>query len=135
MKNLSAFIDYLNELANDPDDSISKEVALEALSRDKEDIQNFFIDLLTRGCVTGMVTSLIYYTDTHKFFDKHYDEILGIKEDYEERIGQPMKIESDIRNSLSWFCFERVAFNILKDAETKGCPLVGFIRVVYNQSM
>lgn len=39
-------------------------------------------DILTHGCVSGMVGSLIYSTDTTAFFDKYVDEIYDLIEDY-----------------------------------------------------
>jgi hypothetical protein len=41
-------------------------------------MEEFFRDLARGGCISGMVGTLIYYTDTHKFFDSHYYEIMDI---------------------------------------------------------
>ena len=38
-------------------------------------------DLQRAGCVSGLVSHLIYYTDTVEFFDNHEDEILQILSD------------------------------------------------------
>ena len=38
-------------------------------------LKDFIEDLSEHGCISGMVTSLIYYDDTVKFYDKHQIEI------------------------------------------------------------
>ena len=37
--------------------------------------EGFFDDLFRCGCQSGFISSLIYYADTHAFYDKHYYEI------------------------------------------------------------
>lgn len=34
----------------------------------------------------GMIGGLIYYTDTHAFFEKHYAEIQELKYEWEESV-------------------------------------------------
>lgn len=53
---------------------------LEYYSKSDDDIKSFFSDLMSNGCESGMINNLIYYTDTHKFYDKYYDEIEKIRE-------------------------------------------------------
>ena len=64
-----------------------------------------------------MVSSLIYYTDTHAFFDKHYDEIEEMREEFEDGTGQPLTIKGDLKNFLVWFAFEEVAYRIAVELE------------------
>jgi len=109
MNNQSAFIEFLESHKNSRENTIAKVVAEEALDRDREEVKIWFEDLLYHGCASGMVSSMIYYTDTHAFFDKYYDEIMQIKEDYEEEIGQPMNIPTTLKNYLAWFAYEEVA--------------------------
>ena len=97
----------LVEIMQNHPDSLKSAVANEAL--DYDDISCFFEDLQKYGCVSGMVTSLIYYSDTHSFFDKYYDEINELRTEFEESTGQPLSIESDLKNYLAWFAFEEVA--------------------------
>jgi len=108
MNNLSAFIEHLETLANADEDTITKIVANEALDRDESEVISWFEDLLQHGCQSGMVSSMIYYTDTEAFFDKYYHEIMEYKEEYEEMTGVPMKIPYQLKNYLSWFAYERV---------------------------
>ena len=78
-------------------------------SLDYDNPKDFFTDLLEHGCVSGMVSGLIYYVNTHKFFDKHYEQIEKLRQDYEEHTGEPLKIEYDLKNFLAWFAFEETA--------------------------
>ena len=105
----------LQIIANSPIDSIEKAVAQEAL--DYDEIQNFFSDILNHGCVTGMVGSLIYYADTHDFFDKHYDQIEELRNEYEENTGIPLPIKYDLKNHLAWFSFEETAYKMANEFE------------------
>ncbi len=114
MKNRSAFLAYLNSIANSDEDTLAKYVANEALDRDYS-VENWFEDLLQYGCVSGMVSGLVYYCDTEMFFDKYYHEIMELKEEYEESIGQPMQIPYQLKNHLAWFGFEETARKILLD--------------------
>lgn len=111
-KPASEIIKHLQKLSQQSQFSIAKAVAIEALSKPKQDIPNFFEDLLKHGCISGMVSSLVYYTDTEVFFDKHYYEIMDLKISYEERLEQPMHISYNLKNHLAWFAFEQVARRI-----------------------
>jgi len=109
MKNL------LKQILKDHPQSIKAEVAEEAL--DHDDPKTFFKDLLQHGCISGMVGKLIYYKDTHTFYDKHYAEIEELREEYEESTGEPLKIPSDLKNFLAWFSFEQVAYQLVSEIE------------------
>lgn len=75
-------------------------------------IKDFFDDLLNHGCVSGMIGSLIYYRDTEKFFDTHYEEIIWLKTEFEESTGTSMQIPYQLKNHLAWFAFEQVAYDL-----------------------
>lgn len=100
----------LQTIANAPIDTIEKVVALEALQ--KENAITFFKELLNYGCHTGMVGSLIYYTDTHTFFDIHYHQIEELRSYFEDEMGGKIKIIGDLKNTLAWFAFEEVAYQL-----------------------
>ena len=70
--------DLLKQICKNKPHSIQAEVAQSALEYD--DPQSFFDDLLQHGCISGMVSSLIYYADTHAFYDKHYEEIEELRQ-------------------------------------------------------
>ena len=90
--------------------SIKAAVATEAL--DHEDIKAFFSDLMSHGCISGMVTSLIYNCDTHAFYDRHYHEIEALRQDMEDNLGQPLAIKDDLKNFMAWFAFEETAYRL-----------------------
>lgn len=84
------------------------------------EVETWFKDLLSHGCSSGMISHLIYYKDTHAFFDKHYDEIEDLRNDFEESIGAPLEIKHDLKNFLAWFAFEQIAHQL---AEKLGLDL------------
>jgi hypothetical protein len=77
-------------------------------------------DLLNNGCVSGMVSHLIYYADTLKFFKKFKGEInellqetinntgLSISELFGNKFdtGDPLCLDTQNQNLLAWFGFE-----------------------------
>ena len=90
-------------------------MAREALDHDEP--LSFFQELLEHGCVSGMVNSLIYYRDTHAFFDQHYEEIEALREEFEHDQGVSLDISGDLKNALAWFAFELVAYRLANDLE------------------
>ncbi len=65
-----------------------------------------------------MVGSLIYYKDTHEFFERHYDEIEDIRAELESQ-GLEIKIpsNSDLKNFLAWLSFEEKARELYDELE------------------
>ena len=105
----------LQIISNVEQNSIEKEVALKAI--EYHTIKDFFTDLSNNGCVSGMIGTLIYYTDTSAFFDTHYQEIIWLKTDFEESTGISMKIPHEVKNFLAWFAFEEVAYQLAQKFE------------------
>ncbi len=59
-----------------------------------------------------MVSSLVWYSDTHKFFDTHYYEIMEIVEDLADN-GFKIEITGeDLKNKLAWLAFEEEAYKM-----------------------
>lgn len=98
----------LQDIANQDQNSIEKQVALEALNYD--DIKNFFSDIMIYGCKTGMVSALIQYADIHTFFDIHYAQIEDLRQDFEQHHGVPMIIKNDLKKHLACFAFKQTAY-------------------------
>ncbi len=105
----------LQEIVEAEKGTIKGYVAHEAL--DDDDPISFFKDLLNHGCISGMIPGLIYYSDTHKFYDTHYDEIEVIREEYEESTGSPIQIKGDIKNFFAWFAYEYEAYRLAQELE------------------
>ena len=51
--------------------------------------------------MSGIVSKLIYYTDTHAFYDKHYEEIEEQGADYESSIAESLQIINNLKNFLA----------------------------------
>lgn len=79
------------------------------------DIPEFFSDLAQHGCVSGWIGWLTYYNQTHAFYDRHYDEIEELREEWEASTGAPIAIQGDLKNAYAWFAFECVADEIAQE--------------------
>ena len=86
--------------------------------------EGFLKDLAYGGCQSGMVGSLIYYTDTLKFYKAHKTEILDLLQEklFETGLHSPSQLFGDTWNNddifaeetqnqtlLAWFGFEETA--------------------------
>jgi len=86
--------------------------------------EGFLNDLLSHGCQSGMVGSLIYYADTLKFYKKYKKEITELLKEMLSDTGYNSPAElfgdkwdkGDIfaedtqnQNLLAWFGFEETA--------------------------
>lgn len=49
-----------------------------------EDPVAFLLDTTMYGCASGSVPDLVYYADTHAFFDRYYEEIEELRREFEE---------------------------------------------------
>lgn len=105
----------LRRIVEDESDTIRAFVAQEALDYHDDNPAQMFADLQRGGCISGMIGSLIYYHDTHAFFDRFYDEIEEMREQYEDDLGEPLRIKGDLKNWLAWFAFEETAYRIAND--------------------
>lgn len=114
---METLINTLKELSTETD--LQKAVIadiLDGVSTDEE-LTSYLSHLQRSGCASGMVNGLIYYADTDKFFDTHYDDIDDLRTDWEEQTGEPMKIGTPLKNWLAWFAYEETARNIANELE------------------
>lgn len=79
--------------------------------------KSFAEDVLQHGCVSGVVSELIYYVDTHSWFDTYYDEIMELVEELEESIGEKLQWNGDMKNWYAWLSFEEVTRQLLDSGE------------------
>jgi hypothetical protein len=107
-------IQTLQEIANAPAASIEKYVATQALAYG-ENPEEFLKMILNYGCATGFVSGLVYYADTHKFFDTYYEEIEELRMECDYIID--LIKDRDLKNTLAWFAFEQVAYNLANKLE------------------
>lgn len=92
-----------------------------------EDRTNIFKDVLYHGCVSGIVSELIYHSDTLKFYNKYKDEINCLLSELMQSMGcyslidifgknfdeeDPLIIDTHNQNLMAWFGFEETLRNI-----------------------
>ena len=80
-----------------------------------DEIENFFSDLLNGGCQSGMISTLIYYDDTKKFYTEFLDEIHELIEKLEDELGESIKAEGNRSNFYSWLAFEETARDLANE--------------------
>ena len=107
---------YIDRKYSNPDELI----------RDMEDLQRY-------GCVSGMITDLIYYDDTNKFYDNYKDDInellsnlldgsgLSIQEFFGKNFDNddPLILNFSNKNLLAWFGFEESSYRIYEEIKEK----------------
>jgi hypothetical protein len=117
--NTNSITKKLQEIVKNNPNTIKACVAKEALEHSYDNIKNFFSDLLQHGCISGMISSLIYYKDTEEFFHKYYEEIIDLKTEFEESTGESLKIPHQVANYLAWFSFEKVSYQLANELGLK----------------
>ena len=107
--------EVITNIANDSDSEMYKEVALDVIDcySENDDIECHIKDILNYGCISGTVSSMIYYSDTRKFFEKHYDEILEMLEEEKNECGT-IYFELNF-NNLAWFGYERCVDRLARE--------------------
>lgn len=109
----------LQKLLEDNQDNITEAVINEALEYDTPEA--FFEDLLQHGCQSWMVSSLIYYNDTHAFYDKYYNEIEDIRcQLASDGIDVQFPECNDLKNFFAWLSFEQRAYELYNDLGMDG---------------
>jgi hypothetical protein len=80
-----------------------------------DDKKAWLNDLSSHGCISGMVSQMIYYTETGKFTRKHRAAIMEmLADDLDagnldgEFIANKIK-EGTFDNFLAWYAFEKIA--------------------------
>ena len=111
----------LEEIAEQSDNHLIKSVINDYILNQYEDdqyLESYIKDIINYGCISGVVSGMIYYKETYAFFDNFYDEIEEIRHHYEsEIIGEPIKIKGDLKNFLAWFAFESVVYDLFIQLE------------------
>lgn len=78
--------------------------------------EGYISDLLSHGCVSGMVGELVYYADTHKFFDEHYEDIMDlVKELNDQGLEVDLIKDGDLKNTGAWLAYEETARQIANE--------------------
>lgn len=105
----------LREMKQETENLLTKAVITDLLSQGTTEEINFhMIHVLQYGCVSGTVTSLIYYDDTDKFYKKFYNEIFEMLSEYKENYGDYPNIDLNA-NNLAWYGYEETVRNIMNE--------------------
>lgn len=105
----------LQAIIETKENTIEKEVALEVTSLGNDEIINSFSNILNYGSDMGMVSSFIYYKDTHKFFETHYNQIEELRYKYENNTGLNLYTKGDLKHTMAWFGFQQTAYNMIQE--------------------
>ena len=84
---------------------------------DDSEILGSVEEIVTYGCQSGVVTSLITYTDTETFFDTYANEIFELVEDMKQEGLIDMNNFELSKNNFAWFAFETIAQEIYQELE------------------
>ena len=84
---------------------------------DQEDPKNYINDVLNMGCQSGIVTGLIYYTDTDAFAKKHIEDILDLYQEACETSCNHLNIIDNKLNWLAWFGYEMIIQELALELE------------------
>ena len=89
-------------------------------------------DILYSGCVTGVVGSMVYYTDTIEFYNKYYDEIYELIEELEAKgleileclkrnleTYQIIMNDEQAKNQIAWLAYEEITNKLLCTIESE----------------
>jgi hypothetical protein len=66
----------------------------------------------------GGVSGFIYYADTHKFTQRHIQNILEVLTEFEDEIGCPLEKPGDKLNWFAWFALEHTIQKIMDYKES-----------------
>ena len=77
---------------------------VEGLDNDNEGLE-LVKEIVAQGCQSGIVSALITYSDTEKFFDNHSNEIFELVEDMKQEGLIDMNNFELSKNNLAWFAF------------------------------
>ena len=84
-----------------------------------EELKDHIKDIVQCGCISGIVPSLVYYSDTTKFFNCYRKEILSMLQDPDKNIYSEYtyllndkKYSISQKNDLSWFAYDNTVIRI-----------------------
>ena len=93
------------------------------LNHEDEGLESFISNVLNYGCVSGIVSELIYYYQTEEFFNTFKEEINNLVHSLSEDIyGNPFELYYNLnggcsKNNLSWFAFEEITRMLADELE------------------
>ena len=96
---------------------------------DEENVKLSMEDLLKYGCQSGMVGSLIWYSDTCKFYNEYKEEINELASEFVSSTGyksifdvipkldkeDQLILEDYNKNMMAWFGFEETTYQLYEE--------------------
>lgn len=97
-----------------------------------DSLEAFHDNLQQYGCVSGMISELVYYSDTTAFYETHKEAINELLSETLAAIGvdspidvfgdkwdkeDPLCLETTNQNLLAWFAFEEIARQLSDETE------------------
>ena len=115
-------LNLLNSMLENTMEGTLKHEVVEIILSEIEGIEDDEIlstveEMVTYGCQSGIVSALITYSDTEKFFDNHANEIFELIEDMRQEGIINMNNFELSKNNLAWFAFETIAQEIYQEME------------------
>lgn len=119
----------IKAIKRDTESRLTKRVCNYVISHwgDYDQKVNIFTDVLCHGCQSGIVSELIYYSDTIRFYKQYRQEINELLYDTMNETGDhspsslfddrwdkedPLAQDTHNQNLLAWFGFEETLRNI-----------------------
>ena len=103
---------FLNNMYGEND---LKDSVIDIILNHIDDYENpitFLEDVLQYGCSSGMVSELIYFSETKCFFIKHMEEIFEIYNNVKDNLSSDFEVDA---NNLSWLAFEYLVGEIYNE--------------------
>ena len=105
----------LMELKENSDNKLYQEaidIALDNIEN-YEKPSEYFEDVAYGGAISGIVGQLITYKQTHDFFDRNYEFIFDL---YNEYVAEGILFNFELsKNNLAWFGYEEITKQIMFD--------------------
>lgn len=89
------------------------------------------LDDISHGLVSGIVGSLVYYSDTTKFFDEYYDDIWDVIQELVDNGLEPLEAikrncddveilmcTDNVKNWVVWMVYEEIAYQFQDSVES-----------------
>lgn len=93
-----------------------QEVLLDHMSRYDNPVDGVE-EISTHGCVSGVLSDFVYYSETKEFYTKHIDDIEDFIYDLEDDLGESIRLDLPRYNSAVWLVTEQCASFVVDHLE------------------
>lgn len=109
------YVEMMNTVATELEDNEIAVHIVETLLDDYDNLDDalcYLNDVVTHGCISGVVSELIYTHQQMKFFDEYYDTINTLYFDFIENVGEAPELYGNLLN-VTWYAYEMSAQLVL----------------------